>query len=93
MIKQVKQFTVNLAAGGNVALIALMCLSGYSDRLSPPVVVYGYCLSHSDSCQPGIPPFLAHLQMASRMDTFGRVCTSLPSHPHLFPLEYVKDTS
>ena len=35
MIKQVKQFTVNLAAGGNVALIALMCLSGYSDRLSP----------------------------------------------------------
>ena len=35
MIKQLKQFTVNLVSGANVALVALLCLSGYSDHLSP----------------------------------------------------------
>ena len=36
MIKQLKQFTLNLIAGANVATVALMLLVGYSDRLYPP---------------------------------------------------------
>ena len=35
MIKQLKQFTINLVGGANIATVALMLLSGYSDRLSP----------------------------------------------------------
>ncbi len=35
MIKQLKSFTVNLFAGANVAVVLLMLLSGYSDRISP----------------------------------------------------------
>ncbi len=35
MIKQVKQFTVNMIAGANVATVVLMLASGYADRLSP----------------------------------------------------------
>ena len=35
MIKQLKQFTVNLMAGANVATVLLMLLVGYSDRISP----------------------------------------------------------
>ena len=35
MIKQLKQITVNLVAGANVATILLMLATGYSDRLSP----------------------------------------------------------
>jgi endonuclease/exonuclease/phosphatase family metal-dependent hydrolase len=35
MIKQLKQFTVNLMAGANVATVLLMVLVGYSDRISP----------------------------------------------------------
>ena len=35
MIKQLKQFTVNLAAGANVVTVGLMLASGFSDRLSP----------------------------------------------------------
>lgn len=35
MIKQFKQFTVNLIAGANAATIGLMLATGFSDRLSP----------------------------------------------------------
>jgi endonuclease/exonuclease/phosphatase family metal-dependent hydrolase len=35
MIRQLKQFTVNLVAGANVATVALMLLCGYSDFISP----------------------------------------------------------
>ena len=35
MIKQLKQFTINLVAGANIATVAIMLLSGYSDRLNP----------------------------------------------------------
>ena len=35
MIKQLKQFTVNLVAGANIATVALMLLSGFSDRFNP----------------------------------------------------------
>ena len=35
MIKQLKQFTVNLVAGANVATVIILLLAGYSDRLSP----------------------------------------------------------
>ena len=35
MIKQLKQFTVNLVAGANLATVALMLLSGFSDRIHP----------------------------------------------------------
>jgi len=35
MIKQLKQFTVNLVAGANIATVALMLLAGYSDRFNP----------------------------------------------------------
>ena len=35
MIKQLKQFTVNMVAGANVVTVALMLFSGYSDRISP----------------------------------------------------------
>ena len=35
MIKQLKQFTVNLIAGANVATVGLMLLAGFSDRLWP----------------------------------------------------------
>lgn len=37
MIKQLKSFTVNLFAGANVAIVLLMLLAGYSDRVSPAV--------------------------------------------------------
>ena len=40
MIKHLKQFTVNLVAGANLATVALMLLCGYSDRFSP--VSYPY---------------------------------------------------
>lgn len=36
MIKQIKNFTLNLIAGANVVTVALMLLAGYSDRLYPP---------------------------------------------------------
>lgn len=36
MIKQIKDFTLNLIAGANVVTVALMLLAGYSDRLYPP---------------------------------------------------------
>ena len=36
MIKQLKQFVLNLIAGANVVTVALMLLVGYSDRLYPP---------------------------------------------------------
>ena len=35
MIKQLKKFTVQMMAGANIATIIVMCLVGYSDRLSP----------------------------------------------------------
>lgn len=35
MIKQLKQFTINLVAGANVASILVMAASGYADRLHP----------------------------------------------------------
>ena len=35
MIKQLKQFTVNLIAGANVATVVLMLATGFSDRLNP----------------------------------------------------------
>ena len=35
MIKQLKQFTINLIAGGNIATVLLMLLVGYSDHISP----------------------------------------------------------
>ena len=35
MIRQLKQFTINLVGGANIATVALMLLSGYSDRFSP----------------------------------------------------------
>ena len=35
MIKQLKQFTVNLIAGANVATIGLMLATGFADRLNP----------------------------------------------------------
>ena len=35
MIKQLKQFTINLVAGANVATIAVMLVTGYADRISP----------------------------------------------------------
>ena len=35
MIKQLKQFTVNLIAGANVATVMLMLATGFSDRLNP----------------------------------------------------------
>lgn len=35
MIRQLKQFTVNLIAGANVATVGLMLLAGFSDRLWP----------------------------------------------------------
>lgn len=35
MIKQLKQFTVNLVAGANVATIVLMLATGYADRINP----------------------------------------------------------
>jgi endonuclease/exonuclease/phosphatase family metal-dependent hydrolase len=35
MIKQLKQFSVNMVAGANVATIAVMLLCGYSDHISP----------------------------------------------------------
>ena len=35
MIRQVKQFTVNFIAGVNIAIVALMLMTGYSDRFSP----------------------------------------------------------
>ena len=36
MIKQLKQFTLNLIAGANVATVLLMLATGYADRLYPP---------------------------------------------------------
>lgn len=35
MIKQLKQFTVNLVAGANVATVIIMLMAGFSDRLNP----------------------------------------------------------
>ena len=35
MIKQLKQLTINIIAGANVATVVLMLLTGYSDRLDP----------------------------------------------------------
>jgi len=35
MIKQLKQFTVNMVAGANVATVIILLLTGYSDRLNP----------------------------------------------------------
>lgn len=35
MIKQLKQITVNLMAGANVAIVLLMLATGYSDHISP----------------------------------------------------------
>lgn len=35
MIKQLKLFTLNIVAGANVAIVALMLLSGFSDRIPP----------------------------------------------------------
>ena len=35
MIKQLKQFTVNLVAGANVVTVALMLIAGFSDRINP----------------------------------------------------------
>ena len=35
MIKQLKQFTVNLIAGANVATVVLMLATGFSDRINP----------------------------------------------------------
>ena len=35
MIKQLKQFTVNLLAGANAATVGLMLAAGFSDRLNP----------------------------------------------------------
>ena len=35
MIKQLKQFSVNMVAGANVATVIILLLTGYSDRLSP----------------------------------------------------------
>ena len=35
MIKQLKQFTVNLIAGANVATIGLMLAAGFADRINP----------------------------------------------------------
>ena len=44
MIKQLKKFSVNLIAGANVATVAMMCLSGYSDHLSPEKYPTLFCL-------------------------------------------------
>ncbi|MBR6275571.1 MAG: endonuclease/exonuclease/phosphatase family protein [Prevotella sp.] len=41
MIKQLKQLTINIIAGANIATALLMLLTGYSDRLSP--VDYPWC--------------------------------------------------
>ena len=35
MIKQLKQFTVNMVAGANIATVIIMLICGYSDRLNP----------------------------------------------------------
>ena len=35
MIQQIKTFTINMVAGANVATVALMLLTGYSDHFSP----------------------------------------------------------
>ena len=35
MIKQLKTFTINIFAGANVAIVLLMLLAGYSDRINP----------------------------------------------------------
>ena len=35
MIKQLKQFTINIVAGANVATVLLMILSGYADHINP----------------------------------------------------------
>jgi len=35
MIQQLKKFTINVVAGANVATVAVMLLTGYSDRISP----------------------------------------------------------
>lgn len=37
MIRQLKQITVNLVAGANVATVLLMLLAGYSDHVSPAI--------------------------------------------------------
>ena len=35
MIRQLKQFSVNMVAGANVATVIILLLTGYSDRLNP----------------------------------------------------------
>ena len=35
MIKQLKNFTVQMLAGANIATVIVMCLVGYSDRVNP----------------------------------------------------------
>lgn len=44
MIKQLKTFTIRMVAGGNIAVIILMTLMGYADRISPLDHAYISCI-------------------------------------------------
>lgn len=64
MFNGLKDFTVRMIAGANVATVIIMLLVGFSDLLNPqrfPAFANAGLLSCLSPHQSGFPGFLAHL--------------------------------